>query len=175
MERHEKEAVAAELEAEIAEVCGVMNAATGRLVHLIAGVLETESWQGWGIRSASHWVAWKCGVSPSRARTLVLMARRLGELPVTRAAIEAGELCEDQVAVICRHVPAGHDAEAATLASSATVVQLRRVLGRYGFDEDAKADPTEPREPAEPDRAPPGQLRHHRAGHLGAVGRASCR
>jgi hypothetical protein len=95
-------------------------------------------------------VAWKCGVSPSRARTLVLMARRLGELPVTRAAIEAGELCEDQVAVICRHVPAAHDAEAATLASSATVVQLRRVLGRYGFDEGAKADPTEPREPAAP-------------------------
>jgi hypothetical protein len=63
----EREAEAARLEAEMAEVCGVLNAATGRLVGLIARVLETEAWQGWGIRSAEHWVAWKCGVSPRRA------------------------------------------------------------------------------------------------------------
>lgn len=140
----EREAEAAELELEIAQVCGVMNAASGRLVRLIGRVLETESWQGWGITSPSQWVAWKCGVSPARARALVRMARRLGELPETRAALEAGELCEDQVAVVCRHVPAAVDAEAATLARSATVVQLRRVLGSYTFDDHARADDTEP-------------------------------
>lgn len=132
-----------------------MNAATGRLVDLIARVLETESWQGWGIRSASQWVAWKCGVSPARARTLVLMARRLGELPETRAALEAGELCEDQVAVVCRRAPAAVDRDAATLARSATVVQLRRVLGSYAFGDDANDDPTEAKEtepPEEPRR-----------------------
>ncbi len=60
-DRAGKEAIAAELELEIAEVCGVMNAATSRLVGLIARVLETESWQGWGIRSASH-----CGLEVRR-------------------------------------------------------------------------------------------------------------
>ncbi|MDP1804090.1 MAG: hypothetical protein Q8K72_02900, partial [Acidimicrobiales bacterium] len=54
------------------------------------------------------------------------------ELPVTTAAHEAGELCEDQVAVIARHAPAGVDAE---LARAATVTQLRRVLGSYPFAE----------------------------------------
>ena len=83
-----------------------MNAATTRLVHLIARVLETEAWQGFGIRSASHWVAWRCGVSPARAKRLVLMARRLAELPGTRAAFEEGALCEDQVAVVCHHADA---------------------------------------------------------------------
>ena len=68
-------------------------------------------------------------MSPARARRLVAMARRLSELPETKAAMEAGELCEDQVAVICRHAPAGIDGQAAELARSATVVQLRRVLG----------------------------------------------
>src|SRR5688572_1005180 len=102
----------------MAQVCGLMNAATGRLVSLIARVLETEAWQGAGIRSASQWVAWKGGVSPARARSLVLMARRLGELPETRKAFEAGELCEDQVAVVCRHAPASVDAQAAELARS---------------------------------------------------------
>lgn len=78
------------------------------------------------------------------------MARRLGELPETRAALDAGELCEDQVAVVCRHAPASVDAEAAELARSATVVQLRKVLGSYPFAEEAKGDPTEPKEPEAP-------------------------
>ncbi|HVL07287.1 MAG TPA: DUF222 domain-containing protein [Acidimicrobiales bacterium] len=145
-----KAAKAAELESEIAQVAGVINAGTARLVHLIAGVLETESWQGFGIRSASHWVAWKCGVSPARARRLVLMARRLVELPETRAAFDEGALCEDQVAVVCRHAPPSFDAEVAELAKSTTVVQLRRVLGSYPFADQGEADPTEPKEPETP-------------------------
>lgn len=146
-DRRDKEALAAELEHEIGEVCGVLNATTGRLVSLLARVLETESWQGWGVRSASHWVAWRCGVSPARARALVHMARKLATMPETRAALEQGELCEDQVAVVCRHAPASFDGEAATLARSATVVQLRRVLGSYPFDDEAEKDPAEPQEP----------------------------
>jgi hypothetical protein len=73
---------------------------------------------------------------------------------VTRAAFVAGELAEDQAAVICRHVPAHNDAEAAELARSATVSQLRRTLGRYGFPPVSKP-PAGP-EP-EPDPGPEPQ------------------
>ncbi len=146
------ETVVAELEGEIAQVCGVMNAAAGRLIDLIARVLATGAWEGAGIRSAEQWVAWKCGVSPARARTIVAMARRLGEFPETKAAMEAGELCEDQVAVICRHAPAGIDAQAAELARSATVVQLRRVLGSYVFEAGEQADTSAADEPEPPRR-----------------------
>ncbi len=55
------------LEAEVAQVCGVANAAAGRLVGLIADVLATGSWEGADILSPCHWVGWKCGVSPKRA------------------------------------------------------------------------------------------------------------
>ena len=134
----EREALAERLEAEMAEVCGVLNAATGRLVGLIAGVLETECWQGWGVRSAEQWVSWKCGVSPGRARSLVRMAKRIAELPETHAAHMRGELSEDQVGVISRHVPATIDGQAAALAKDATVSQLRRALGRYTFTERAE-------------------------------------
>jgi hypothetical protein len=138
-----------ELEAEIARTCGVLNAASGRLVGLIAEVLESEAWQGAGIHSPAQWVAWQCGVSSARARFLVAMARRRSELAATSAAHEAGELCEDQVAVICRHAPAAVDAQAAELARVATVTQLRRVLGTYSFaaDEAAKAASGEAGEP----------------------------
>ncbi len=125
------------LENEIAEQCGILNVATGRLVSLIGRVLATESYAGAGIRSPEQWVAWKCGASIGRARSLVAMARRLPGLPETRSALDAGELAEDQVAVICRHTPAHNDAEAAELARSATVTQLKRALGRSSFAEPA--------------------------------------
>jgi len=126
-----------------------MNATAARLVGLIARVVESGTWQVAGIHSPTQWVSWQCGVSPARARSLLSMARRLGELPVTGAAFAAGELCEDQVAVIARHAPAGIDAEVADLARSATVTQLRRVLGTYPFveDTDEKPQPSEPTPP----------------------------
>ncbi len=104
------------------------------IVELIARVLDTGAWAEWGIRSPEHWVAWKCGVSAGRARRLVRMARRLPELPETRAAFEAGELAEDQVAVVCRHAPAWADAEVAEFARYATVSQLSRTLRRYTWN-----------------------------------------
>lgn len=91
-----------DLEAEIAQVCGLVNAGMARLVSLVGQVLETEAWQGWAIHSPEQWVAWKCGLTSKRARSLVRAARRLTEMPETRAAFEAGSLSEDQVAVMCR-------------------------------------------------------------------------
>ena len=138
-ERAQREAAAERLEAEVAEVCGILNAATGRLVGLIAAVVETGCWQGCGVRSAEQWVSWKCGVSPGRARALVRMATRIGELPEIHAAHGRGELSEDQVAVISRHAPSSLDAEAVALGRESTVTQLRRVLGKYSPAE-AKAE-----------------------------------
>ena len=116
-EAQEREAVAVEaaaIEAELAQVCGTLNMAAARQVELIARALENGSYAGSGVRSPEQWVAWQCGVSLRHARELVVMARRLPELPVTQATFAAGELAEDQVAVICRHVPAHNDGEAAT-------------------------------------------------------------
>ena len=60
--------------------------------------------------------------------------------------------------MICRHVPAHNDAEAAELAASAAVAQLRRVLGRYAFapapvpDDDVEAQPEPDAQPEQPRR-----------------------
>ncbi|MDP1807245.1 MAG: DUF222 domain-containing protein, partial [Acidimicrobiales bacterium] len=152
MRERDREPVSSELEAELALTCGVLNATTGRLVGLLAQVLESGIWQVAGIHSPTQWVSWKCGVSPARARSLLAMARRRAELPETSAAHEAGELCEDQVAVIARHAPAGVDAQVAELARAATVTQLRRVLGSYPFAEKpAKPEPDEPEPPTPPE------------------------
>jgi hypothetical protein len=61
----------------MAELGGVLNAATARVVGLVSQVLATEAWPGRGIRSAQA-----RGLT-TPARTLAAMAPRLGELPDT--------------------------------------------------------------------------------------------
>ena len=46
--------MSSELEAEIARTCGVLNATTGRLVGLLAQVLESGIWQVAGIHSPTQ-------------------------------------------------------------------------------------------------------------------------
>jgi hypothetical protein len=130
-----------ELEAELAVVCGRLNRLSARLVGLVAEALECEGWAGAGIRSPEHWLVLRAGLSPGRARQVVLMARRVRDLPVVMGVFEAGSLSVDQVAVVARHAPSHVEASVAELAVSASVPQLGRVLSRYAFDPPTGADP----------------------------------
>jgi Domain of unknown function (DUF222)/HNH endonuclease len=116
------------LEERLAETAGLLNVVTAELVALIGEALRTGAWEGFGVRSPEHWVVWRCGVSPARARRLVAAARTLDGLPHVGALFEAGSLSEDQTAVIVRHTDADHDLQVAELAPSLTVPQLARVL-----------------------------------------------
>ena len=123
-----------QLEAELAVVCGGLNQLSARLVTLAAGALESEAWAGAGIRSPEHWLVLRAGLSPGRARQVVLMARRATALPVVMGQFASGLLSVDQVAVVARHAPSHVEASVAELAVSASVPQLSRVLSRYAFD-----------------------------------------
>jgi Domain of unknown function (DUF222)/HNH endonuclease len=116
------------LEDRVAETVGLLNVVTAELVRLIGEALRTGAWEGFGIRSPEHWVVWRCGMSPARARRLVGMARALAGLPQSAGLFAAGSLSEDQTAVIVRHTDADHDPAVAELAQSLTVPQLQRVL-----------------------------------------------
>jgi hypothetical protein len=116
------------LEERLAETVGLLNVVTAELVGLIGEALRAGAWEGFGIRSPEHWVVWRCGVSPARARRLVAAARTLVRLPHVGALFEAGSLSEDQTAVIIRHTDSDHDLQVAELAPSLTVPQLARVL-----------------------------------------------
>jgi Domain of unknown function (DUF222)/HNH endonuclease len=115
-------------EDRVADLVGLLNVVTAALVGVIGEVIRAGAWQGFGIRSPEHWVVWRCGVSPGRARRLVRIARALDALPATSTLFQAGSLGEDQTALIVRHTDAEHDAQVAELAPSLTVPQLRRVL-----------------------------------------------
>jgi hypothetical protein len=127
------------LEDRLADLCGHRNALDALLVQLVADALETGAWEMPGIVSASHWLSWKAGLSAARAQQLVSVARRRGDLPVTLAAFNAGELSFDQVVPIATKAPRWADAELCEFAKLATVTQLRRVLRSYDFPPDPSA------------------------------------
>ncbi len=141
------------LEDRLADLCGHRNTLDALLVGAAAEALETGAWEMPGIASVSHWLAWKAGLSAAHAQQLVSVARRRGELAVTFAAFEAGELSLDQVAPIAAKAPGWADAQLCEFARLATVTQLRRVLRSYDFEPDPTDDTTP--DDATPDAAVP--------------------
>ena len=92
-------------------------------------------------------MTWRAGVSPARAAALVKMARRRAELPECWALFESGALTEDAMREIARHVPAGRDAEMASLAPLLLHSQLRSIT-RSLPEQTTPAEPPKP----EPER-----------------------
>ncbi len=129
------------------EAVGRVNVAHAELVAVIVEVLDSGCWNGHGIRSPEHWVTWKTGVSATRARDLVLIARRSVELPVTAEVFRNGLLSVDQVTVIAQETPTEFDETICELAKSSTVPQLQSVLRSYPWHKNVK--PAKPAEPAE--------------------------
>ena len=92
----------------------------------------------------SAWVAWRAGMSPAMARSVVAIAERVAELPASIEAFRRGELSLDQMATIARNAPAWADVQSRDYAIVLTVTQLRHVLRKYPFptlDDDGREVP----------------------------------
>jgi len=116
-------------QATAARVMGQMNALAWQLVEMMIEVLAEDAWSpGGGLRSPEHWLAWRTGVSSTRAARLTQIARRVDELPVCVGLFRQGRLTEDAMGLIAQKVPAHRDAEIAGMAPVLLHSQLRRVL-----------------------------------------------
>ena len=127
---------------EMAELAGVLNAAHGCLVDLTVQALADHMHVGPGLRGPVHFLTWRLGVSSSVARSLVLIARRVDELPCLVGALRAGEISLDQAAVVARHIDACYDESATEVARCATVSQLKVAMPHFS------SQPERPRPPA---------------------------
>lgn len=124
-----------EIDDELAEITGHLNAQHGRLVDVAIRILADNVWAIDGIHSPSQYLAWKTGLSPARAREIIAIAERASELPACVDALRGGELAVDQVAAIAKRAPAYIDTEIDELGRMLSVTQLRRLLARYPFPE----------------------------------------
>jgi hypothetical protein len=119
------------LEREIAELGGHINAATARWLGLVGEYDHREGWAEWGCRSCTHWLSYRCGVSPAAAREQVRVARRLAELPHLQAAFARGELCYSQVRAVTRVATPDTEADLLEIALHATASQLETIVRAY--------------------------------------------
>ncbi len=119
---------------EMAELTGQRNAIDGRLVEIVAeidgrGTEDGNSlWGATGCRSIEALVAWKAGVSPRHAETMVAVAHRMDDLPRCTQGLRDGRVSLDQIGVIAEGGGQGCDEHYAELVKVATVVQLRTAV-----------------------------------------------
>jgi hypothetical protein len=119
------------LERAIAELGGHINAATARWLALVGEFDRREGWADWGCRSCTHWLSYRCGVSPAAAREQVRVARRVAELPHLQAAFARGELCYSQVRAVTRVATRDTEADLLEIALHATASQLETIVRAY--------------------------------------------
>ena len=87
-------------------------------------------------------VAWKAGVSPRRAETMVAVAHRLSELGRCAAGMREGRVSLDQIGVIAERGGPGCDEHYAELVAVATVSRLRTAVEQEPRPEpDLKPEP----------------------------------
>ena len=145
-----------ELDVAVNNIVGVLNSQHAALVDRVVVLLGDERlWAGEGMTSMSAWVAWRAGMSPAMARSVVAIAERVDELPASIEAFRRGELSLDQMATIARNAPAWTDVQSRDYAIVMTVTQLRHVLQKYPFpalDDDGRELPdAEPNAPESPE------------------------
>src|SRR5207247_2233071 len=131
IENESQELTLAELEDEIATLASHLYAGTCRWLELVAELDRRGAWAESGSGSCAEWLAWRCALSPRAAREHVRVARRLGELPLIRAAFGRGRLSYAKVRALTRVATAESEDELLALARHATAAQLDRMIGAY--------------------------------------------
>jgi hypothetical protein len=91
-----------DLEAQITELAGHLNAANHRWLVLIAEFDRRQGWSDGFTQSCAHWLSWKCGLDLGAAREKVRVARALADLPQISAAMGRGELSYSKVRALTR-------------------------------------------------------------------------
>jgi hypothetical protein len=118
----------AELEDELATLASHIYAGTCRWLELVAELDRRGELAGC---TCAEWLSWRCGLTPRTAREHVRIARRLGELPLIRAAFARGELSYAKVRALTRIAEPEMEEELLSLALNLTAAQLERVVRAY--------------------------------------------
>src|SRR5277367_5919718 len=91
-----------ELEAQITELAGHLNAANYRWLTLIAEFDRRNGWADGKLPSCAHWLNFKCGLNLGAAREKVRVAHALSDLPKIAASMSRGELSYSKVRALTR-------------------------------------------------------------------------
>lgn len=120
-----------ELEAQITELAGHLNAANYRLLSLIAEFDRRHGWSDGSTASCAHWLNWKCGIDLGAAREKVRVAHALERLPRMAAAMQRGELSYSKVRALTRVACANTEEYLLDIALHGTASHVETLVREY--------------------------------------------
>ncbi len=127
----------AELESQITELAGHLNAAHHRWLMLIAEFDRRDGWGDGATQSCAHWLSWKCGLDRGAAREKVRVAHALEKLPQISASMARGALSYSKVrALTCVATPETEDT-LLMIALHGTASHVERLVRQYRRAQDA--------------------------------------
>jgi hypothetical protein len=117
-----------ELEAQITELAGHLNAANYRWLTLIAEFDRRHGWADGKLPSCAHWLNFKCGLNLGAAREKVRVAHALLDLPKVAASMARGELSYSKVRALTRVASAATEDALLMIALHGTAYHVERLV-----------------------------------------------
>ncbi len=127
----------AELEAQITELAGHLNAANHRWLMLIAEFDRRDGWGDGATQSCAHWLSWKCGLDRGAAREKVRVARALEQLPLISASMASGALSYSKVRALTRVATPETEDTLLMIALHGTASHVEKLVRQYRRARDA--------------------------------------
>jgi len=125
----------AQLEAQITELWGHLNAATYRFLMLVAE-FDRKGGPGWhGLANTAQWLNWQCGIGRVAAREKVRVALALEALPQISASFEKGEISYSKVRAMTRVATAATESVLLNVALHGTAAHVEKLVRKYRWCE----------------------------------------
>ena len=115
----------------ITELCARINAASFRLLQLVAELDDENPWGAWGLKSCAHWLNWRCGIGLNAAREKVCVAHALRQLPLVSACFASGELSFSRVRALTRIAEPANEQELLDLALNTSAAQVEKLVRAF--------------------------------------------
>jgi hypothetical protein len=128
-----------ELEAQITELAGHLNAANYRWLSLIAEFDRRKGWADGKLPSCAHWLNFKCGLNLGAAREKVRVGHALAGLPKIAASMARGELSYSKVRALTRVACAATEVTLLNIALHGTAFHVERVVSGFRRAQEAEA------------------------------------
>jgi 5-methylcytosine-specific restriction endonuclease McrA len=116
------------LEDEIAELSASIDAATHRLLMLIAEYDRRGGWNNGACRSCAHWLSWRTGLDLGAAREKVRVARALEKLPSVGESLRRGEISYSKARAVTRVATPETEQKLLEVARNGSASQVEKIV-----------------------------------------------
>ncbi len=127
-----------DLEAQITELAGQLNAANYRWLTLIAEYDRRQGWADGALHSCAHWLNFKCGLNLGAAREKVRVAHALSGVPKIAAAMARGELSYSKVRALTRVATEATEDSLLMIALHGTAYHVETVVRHFRRAQEAE-------------------------------------